>query len=1627
MSAAGGSAAPGWYPSPDGLPAARYWDGSQWTGWLTDGHRRWSDAPNHRPITAADLPALRFVEEVLLPEAIARGVLAPQQASGLGWVIQGMRGQATAATGSTSASAWTPGAEPTSAAGGTPVGERTTTAGLFVAPGWPGGQGQTELPENAGARISADGPAVGPTAPPWGHPYPGAAPAGGGHPGAAHPVGGYPGGGYPVSAHQSAPTPGARLPVDAPSPAARPLPPRAPGPAARWWAQTWARIGSDVAVHGLAYLGVLLLFVGVFGLVAFAFGSVEPSVRPVAELASVVVTFGAARMLLRHGATIVARAMEGVAGLILPVMLVTSTVDGFAFPPDLHGTSMPVVLAASCVALAGGYAAWIARHRSSGLRYVVAPTLWLGVAMGAIGLGRPIPTGQDVAVAGSGQVAAIAVAVLATAVIARLVPIVRAADAASEDAASRGAPLSALLVPSAQRAVVVGSVVVAVLGLLTWLADGWPTAAVTVTAVAIAGTWQLLPRLPAAVADVGAVLWWTLVAIRLVSDGRAERIGVTGSLAALGFVVLVEVLGRRARSVAAGGLAASGLVVVVVAVVLGASEVGWAAGLCAVLTLWAAARRRAPFAIAGAARVLDVLAACLPALGFVAVAVARVEDVDVTMLTAAGLVLVATVPARIARLGRGDGDRFWLLWWRWAFGVTAVVEALRGLGSLMDTGLESSDSLALASLGWLAWSPVIVSVALAAVAVLGPMPRVPRVWLVVGLGYWAWIVGSALADADLVLRAAVPAVVGLALVVRAHAVRVSRPDAESTPLPDDGSSPSPGVTDLALPRRDPVPAVLGSAGHLLGAVAVAVADGGWPAELALVAAVLGWTVTALAADRGRSPVARLLDGLGILGRLAPWSLALLGLPLAAMGALHLAGVVDLGQAWGSTALMATAVAYAGAMRWIGAGATTAGSTRAGGPLTWIAFAAAVAAMLGAGGDWPFVVAGAVLIGAVLLLPAARRTAVTTWSAWFVVVPVLTVAASAVSEDFPAGRQDVLVLWTAVGASGLLALAALVADGARPDEPRALPLRHALRPPVVLGLAQLAVGLAVALTAQARQENAVVLGVAGLLLATAIVSGVGITAGAALVVGWLGWHLLADPGTPWADVAVAGALVAAGVGVSLVSGHRRGWSRWDVPVALAGAPAALLALVSAEGTDIAPVYTVVGLLIAGAAVRLQRRRVLSEVLGAVGTGIILVGTGAASAGWLALALVALSGAHTAIAAVRPGGITRTIRQAVGAVAAASAWGAAVSWLGWSAQPASDVTAAGGATIVVLLLLATIAGRLGRSWTVVWGATATSLSLGALSVVLDVDGTAWSWWHVVALVLLALAAGLVVRLWPWAPGRTVAVVVGLFALLVAFSVLGWTPATRVGVLVAGSAAGAVGTVLLARRPAPSDWLLPVTGGGLAAVVLALGIGAASGSALLAAPFAGATVQVAAAGFAWRKVGLRLAAPVLAWATWAALVPEVAAGASASWYTLPVGLALLAVVAMWRAERRSQGLAPSDQPGVALELTGIAFLVVTSWVQAFTVSVLHALLATAIGIAVLAWGLTTRVRRRFAAGAVVIVVSLVLAVMAPLVHLVPVWGGAAVWIAVAVLGMVAVLVATLLERGKAAAERAGERGWE
>jgi len=71
--------------------------------------------------------------------------------------------------------------------------------------------------------------------------------------------------------------------------------------------------------------------------------------------------------------------------------------------------------------------------------------------------------------------------------------------------------------------------------------------------------------------------------------------------------------------------------------------------------------------------------------------------------------------------------------------------------------------------------------------------------------------------------------------------------------------------------------------------------------------------------------------------------------------------------------------------------------------------------------------------------------------------------------------------------------------------------------------------------------------------------------------------------------------------------------------------------------------------------------------------------------------------------------------------------------------------------------------------------------------------------------------------------------------------------------------------------------------------------------------------------------------------------------------------------------------------------------------------------------------------AAGVLVVGVAVVLVVAVPLVRMLPAWGGAGVWLLFAGVGLAAVLVATLLERGRTAVRGALGRvneltaGWE
>src|SRR5690606_16091454 len=139
-------------------------------------------------------------------------------------------------------------------------------------------------------------------------------------------------------------------------------------------------------------------------------------------------------------------------------------------------------------------------------------------------------------------------------------------------------------------------------------------------------------------------------------------------------------------------------------------------------------------------------------------------------------------------------------------------------------------------------------------------------------------------------------------------------------------------------------------------------------------------------------------------------------------------------------------------------------------------------------------------------------------------------------------------------------------------------------------------------------------------------------------------------------------------------------------------------------------------------------------------------------------------------------------------------------------------------------------------------------------------------------------------------------------------------------------AVVTVVVARA-GRRGLELPLVVLGVATLALAaLAAGGAIGPrgpdvpspALLAVVLAVAAAQAAAYGVALRVLGLRLAAPVLAWLAWVLYAADALDGV-VLWYTIPVGLAMIAVVGVWRADRRARGLAATGPAIAALDLAG------------------------------------------------------------------------------------------------------------
>jgi len=457
----------------------------------------------------------------------------------------------------------------------------------------------------------------------------------------------------------------------------------------------------------------------------------------------------------------------------------------------------------------------------------------------------------------------------------------------------------------------------------------------------------------------------------------------------------------------------------------------------------------------------------------------------------------------------------------------------------------------------------------------------------------------------------------------------------------------------------------------------------------------------------------------------------------------------------------------------------------------------------------------------------------------------------------------------------------------------------------------------------------------------------------------------------------------------------------------------------------------------------------------GVALTLAGASVAGPGWLALALAGTA-AGTALAAARSGHPLRGGLQVSSVVAGGWAWLELIDWASWSSQLAIGLTAlaAGGLACGIVVLVR--AGRLANDWATPIGLLAASAITGVLiaggsqGAVADVPSGLPGLAIAAGWGLLAAAAGLAARPLGRPALRPAA---GLLAFGAAQVLLaaGRTPPARWALATLTLAVAATATCLAlwwTRRQTPGDaepsqvdpagwsrktvWLdtlvpfaAAAAGGGLLAAAVD------GRRSLLAAGLLVVGLQAAAGSLVLARPGLGRLAPPLACGAWLELTAE-AIGGDAQWLTIPVGLTLLVVVEMTRAQHRRarKPLAPELR---LLEHAGMLLVVGAALAQTVTRTTSYGLLAGLLGIGLCVWGAATRVRRRVIVGSVTLLLALVGMLAVPVAQLVPEFHAAALWIVLTAVGLVLMTIAVSLERGRAHLAAAVSRidqllqGWE
>jgi hypothetical protein len=276
----------------------------------------------------------------------------------------------------------------------------------------------------------------------------------------------------------------------------------------------------------------------------------------------------------------------------------------------------------------------------------------------------------------------------------------------------------------------------------------------------------------------------------------------------------------------------------------------------------------------------------------------------------------------------------------------------------------------------------------------------------------------------------------------------------------------------------------------------------------------------------------------------------------------------------------------------------------------------------------------------------------------------------------------------------------------------------------------------------------------------------------------------------------------------------------------------------------------------------------------------------------------------------------------------------------------------------------------------------------------------------------------------------------AALASVTVFAFTAEIARDVLGIGAVAIAVLATFLSlatwRRAPETVWLRPLIVLGVAANLegLVIAFQMLQGPRLLVAVLLSIGVQAVAVGITLDRPGILAVGPPVIAAALILMISESAAG-STQWYTIPIGIGLLAEVEILRKARRTSDRDVKSTDILVLEWSGVGLLAAPPLIEMFTSGIWLGLMAFGVAGLLLLWAVVTRVRRRAVAAASLAIAAAILMLFAAAAGGAP--DSAFFWIVAVGVGFAVTLVAALVEayrtrKGHVMA-RVGEmmEGWE